>query len=185
MSGVHQRMCLESAPQGRAGAELAGWTRFGKTLTLGYISWLLINPQGIQSMKNSSKLMLASTAGLLLGAVLMWIATSQIIGIRGGLGMAGFVSAAERFAATSEPVRLISCVRLAKQLGYPVDHFAVNARLNSALTPYDNGSQRAFYLLLYLKGYGIGIADSMADKQAAYGELQCQHRLDTMLFKQE
>lgn len=136
-------------------------------------------------MSSISKLILATCAGVLLGAALMWVAASQIIGIRGGLGMAGFVSASENFAATSEPVRLISCVRLAKQLGYPVDHFAVNARLNSALNSYDNGSQRAFYLLLYLKGYGIGIADSMADKQAAYAELQCQHRLDNMLFKQE
>jgi len=135
-------------------------------------------------MNNSIKLIWASIAGLLLGVMLTMAAVSQIIGLRGGIGMAGFVSASEDISPENESVRLITCVRLAKGMGYQVDHFAVNAYLNSALLSYDNGTQRAFYLLLYLKGYGIGIADSMVDKQSAFASLQCQHLLGHMILNQ-
>ncbi|QQX80956.1 hypothetical protein JK628_03535 [Shewanella sp. KX20019] len=112
--------------------------------------------------------------GLLLGTSLAYITLQSIIASRGGMGMHGFISTANKVLEKKEITDMLVCSKLAMSDGNKIDNIALNLRLNTLLKPYDNGQQRAFYVLVYVKGYAFGIADSIEDKTKAYSDYACQ-----------
>ncbi|MCL1050441.1 hypothetical protein L2755_12495 [Shewanella abyssi] len=112
--------------------------------------------------------------GVLLGTSLAYITLQNIIASRGGMGMHGFVSTANKVLEQKEITDMLVCSKLAMSAGNKIDNIGLNMRLNTLLKPYDNGQQRAFYVLVYVKGYAFGIADSIEDKTQAYRDYACQ-----------
>ncbi|MCL1057482.1 hypothetical protein L2729_05660 [Shewanella gelidimarina] len=122
--------------------------------------------------------------GLLFGASLAYITLQKVIASRGGMGMHGFVATANKVLQQREITELLICSKLAMSGGHKIDNISLNIRLNSLLKPYDNGQQRAFYVLVYIKGYAFGVADSIKDKIKAYDDYACQTQYPWLL-KQE
>ncbi|MCL1092251.1 hypothetical protein [Shewanella kaireitica] len=112
--------------------------------------------------------------GLLLGTAFAYITLQKMIASRGGMGMHGFVNTANKVLGKPEIIDMLVCSKLAMSSGKKIDNMQLNLRLNSLLTPFDNGQQRAFYVLVYIKGYAFGIADSIQDKSQAYADYACQ-----------
>ena len=112
--------------------------------------------------------------GLLLGTAFAYITLQKMIASRGGMGMHGFVATADKALSKPEITNMLICSKLAMSSGQKIDNMSLNFRLNSLLAPYDNGQQRAFYVLVYIKGYTFGIADSMQDKAKAFADYDCQ-----------
>ncbi|PKG56395.1 hypothetical protein [Shewanella sp. GutDb-MelDb] len=122
--------------------------------------------------------------GLLLGASLAYITLQKVIASRGGIGMHGFVATANKVLQQREITELLICSKLAMNAGHKIDNISLNMRLNTLLKPYDNGHQRAFYVLVYIKGYAFGVANSIKDKIKAYDDYACQTQY-SWLLKQE
>jgi hypothetical protein len=119
--------------------------------------------------------------GLLLGTSLAYITLQNIIASRGGMGMHGFVATANKVLEQQEITDMLICSKLAMSDGRKIDNIGLNMRLNTLLKPYDNGQQRAFYVLVYIKGYAFGIADSIKDKTKAYDHYACQTQYPWLL----
>lgn len=122
--------------------------------------------------------------GVLLGTSLAYITLQNIIASRGGMGMQDFVATANKVLVQKEITDMLVCSKLAMNDGHKIDNLDLNIRLNSLLKPYDNGQQRAFYVLVYIKGYAFGVADSIKDKIKAYDDYACQTQYPWLL-KQE
>lgn len=119
--------------------------------------------------------------GLILGAVISYLAVTKVIALRGGAGMHGFVDIAAEAINNDDAVDLITCMKLAKFQDVPVDHLKLNLALNNELQGYDNGTNRAFNVLVYVKGYGVGIADSAPDKKVLFNQLSCVERFSGII----
>ncbi|SDJ81985.1 hypothetical protein SAMN04488540_1147 [Ferrimonas sediminum] len=119
--------------------------------------------------------------GIMLGAIISYVAVTKLIALRGGAGMHGFVDAADAAVKNENAVDLVTCMKLAKLRGVPVNHFKLNLVLNSELKRYDNGTGRAFNILVYVKGYGIGIADGAEDKDELFSRLNCAGRFSDVI----
>ncbi|HAS6323091.1 hypothetical protein [Vibrio vulnificus] len=119
--------------------------------------------------------------GVLLGAFISYFAVTKIITLRGSVGMHGFVNATADAIQNEDAVDLITCMKLAKYQGISVNHFALNSRLNNELQAYDNGTNRAFNVLIYVKGYGVGVADRASDKSGLFSQLKCVERFEGVI----
>lgn len=88
--------------------------------------------------------------------------------------MHDFVATANKVLEQREITEMLLCSKLAMSSDHKIDNMALNLRLNSLLAPFDNGQQRAFYVLVYVKGYSFGLADSIQDKTKAFADYDCQ-----------
>ncbi len=122
--------------------------------------------------------------GVLLGAITSYLAVTKVIALRGSVGMHGFMDAAASATTNANAVDLITCMKLAKHLKYSVNHFQLNLALNNELKPFDNGTDRVFNVLVYVKGYGVGLADAAQDKKQFFNQLNCLVRFPDILDKQ-
>lgn len=95
--------------------------------------------------------------------------------------MHDFVNTASDAVSNENAVDLVTCMKLAKHLDITVNHFELNVQLNNELQRYDNGTNRALNILIYVKGYGVGIADSAIDKSELFSQLKCSDRFAKVL----
>ncbi|ABV38510.1 conserved hypothetical protein [Shewanella sediminis HAW-EB3] len=119
--------------------------------------------------------------GLLLGTLLSYFTLQKIIASRGGMGMNGFVDTAHTILNRPEVMDMLICSKLAMSKGYKIDNPGLNLMLNEQLKPIDNGEMRAFFVLIYVKGYAFGIADSIADKATAFDQYRCDSQYPWLL----
>ncbi|WP_394147389.1 hypothetical protein [Shewanella atlantica] len=124
-------------------------------------------------------------AGILLGTLLSYFTLQKIIASRGGMGMHGFVDKAHTILNQPEVMDLLVCSKLAMSNDEKIDNMRLNLTLNEQLEPIDNGEMRALFVLIYVKGYAFGVADSIADKQAAFGQYRCSNRYPWLLKRGE
>jgi hypothetical protein len=95
--------------------------------------------------------------------------------------MHGFVDIAKTVLAQPEITDPLVCGKLAMSSGHEIDNLHLNLKLNNELKKYDNGGQRAFYVLLYVKGYTFGLADSFKDKAAEFESRHCREKYPWLL----
>lgn len=119
--------------------------------------------------------------GLLLGTITAYFTLQHVIATRGGMGMHGFVDKAHQALQQAETLDMLICSKLAMDNGKKIDNMRLNLTLNQALQALDNGEMRAFYILVYVKGYAFGMADSMLDKQAAFEQYRCKEQFPWLI----
>lgn len=95
--------------------------------------------------------------------------------------MHGFVDKAHSALQQPEIMNMLICSKLAMDNGQKIDNMQLNIRLNNALKPLDNGEMRAFYILIYIKGYAFGIAEAMTDKHIAFEQYHCNSQYPWLL----
>ncbi|WP_319761113.1 hypothetical protein [Maridesulfovibrio sp.] len=124
------------------------------------------------------KLFIIFLVGILLGSIISYFAVTHVIALRGGTGMFGLMGLIKEAQQDEDIVDLMTCAALAKSLGYKVDHLKLNFLLNKKLKKLDDGTSWAFNALVFIKGYGVGKADQIADKdkEQAFERLNCQQR---------
>ncbi len=123
--------------------------------------------------------------GLLLGTLLSYFTLQKIIASRGGMGMHGFVDTAHTVLKQQQVMDLLVCSKLAMDNGHRIDNMRLNLTLNEQLKPIDNGEMRAFFVLVYVKGYAFGIADSITDKTRAFEARRCDMQYPWLLKERQ
>lgn len=95
--------------------------------------------------------------------------------------MHGFVDTAHAVLNQPEVMDMLICSKLSMSKGHKIDNMRLNLTLNEQLKSIDNGEMRAFFVLIYVKGYAFGIADSIADKATAFKQYGCVSRYPWLL----